>query len=136
MDDICPLVGCDGVRKKSVCGSNGFTYKDKCEIELENCDNWYKDSTNYKEVKVLHKGKCEKFVPATPPPIMSMDKNERCKECNSEPYDPVCGSDDITYKNLCFLDKMNCENQGCGIVLCNTEYKKLSLQSVQFLTFR
>ena len=33
-----------------------------------------------------------------------------CEEVCDESEEPVCGSDDITYKNLCYLHRATCHN--------------------------
>ena len=58
---------------KSVCGSNGKTYSDYCEIEIENCKN--KISKNYEKIEVAYNGECK--------PISSLAELEApCIDCD------------------------------------------------------
>ena len=77
-----------------VCGDDGETYKNGCEMERHNCK-------NERNVTAVHEGSCQ-------------DSN--CKECTNEyDYDdynePVCGDDGKTYESRCELERENCLNQ-------------------------
>ncbi|CAL4066057.1 unnamed protein product, partial [Meganyctiphanes norvegica] len=79
---------CEGGCSKEmmeVCGSDGITYNNPCEIEFARI-------CNGKNVKLNYTGVCGD-----------------CKPCNKRKYDPVCGDDCVTYSNACMLVWDNCE---------------------------
>jgi hypothetical protein len=69
-----------------VCGSDGITYPNKCNLEYTGCK-------EDRQLTVLKYGKCC-------PDICTLD------------YTPVCGSDEATYSNLCALERAICDNNG------------------------
>ncbi|KAJ8036067.1 Agrin [Holothuria leucospilota] len=72
-----------------VCGSDGETYSNSCELEKQKC--WSGDST-LKEVPCGVQGK------------------KRCSEKCTTDYNPVCGSDKVTYINQCEFWKAQCQD--------------------------
>ncbi|XP_017782598.1 PREDICTED: serine protease inhibitor dipetalogastin-like [Nicrophorus vespilloides] len=69
---------------RPICGSNGVTYGNQCDF-----DNYkLSDATAF----VAYKGRCKITVPSVP-------------ECKCDPkYQPVCGTDAVTYHNRCLLE--------------------------------
>ena len=102
---------CIGELKVPVCGSNGETYENSCELERYNC----KNKVN---VVIDHEGACVE---------------KRCQElqCLHDYDEPLCGSDGKTYHNKCHLERENCQHKRttsikhhgecCGTV-CPTSY--------------
>ncbi|XP_078371219.1 uncharacterized protein LOC144654860 isoform X3 [Oculina patagonica] len=68
-----------------VCGSDGKTYSNKCNMELEAC-------MQKKNVSVAHNGEC----------------GSSCKFGCLAVYDPVCGTDGKTYGNECEMELEAC----------------------------
>merc|ERR1719309_1325846 len=67
-----------------VCGSDGTTYNNKCELENASCQSEV-------EITVANEGKC-------------------CGPVCPAIFAPVCGSDGKTYGNQCELDYANCQS--------------------------
>merc|ERR1712055_99838 len=67
-----------------VCGSDGKTYSNKCELENASCQSEV-------EITVANEGKC-------------------CGPVCPAIFAPVCGSDGKTYGNQCELDYANCQS--------------------------
>lgn len=59
-----------------VCGVDGTTYKNTCELDCQ-------------RMKLDYRGACDP------------NRNRPCTSL----YEPVCGADGKTYENRCFLDK-------------------------------
>jgi len=68
-----------------ICGSNGMTYSNLCQLTTHNCVK--RDS-----VTVQYAGECL----AT------------CNMACTFDYNPVCGTDAVTYSNKCELEAMSC----------------------------
>ncbi|KAI8847856.1 hypothetical protein BC829DRAFT_395271 [Chytridium lagenaria] len=93
-----PSSNCDAIRcmtnYEPVCGSDGITYSNACFLTIASCKNV--------SVKTMHAGEC---VKSTPEPKPSNCDAMRCMTN----YEPVCGSDGITYSNACFLTIASCK---------------------------
>ncbi|XP_072050388.1 uncharacterized protein [Amphiura filiformis] len=74
-----------------VCGSNGVTYGNECELTKAACLDGI-------DVMEEFKGRCEDGT----------EPASECPEFCMSFYDPVCGSDDVTYNNDCEMKKAAC----------------------------
>ncbi|XP_040569850.1 uncharacterized protein [Lepeophtheirus salmonis] len=92
--NVCP-VKCPN-DYSPICGSNGLTYVNECQLKLANCNN-----QNDSKIKISYYGSC-------------LDK---CPEFCATKYEPVCGSDGITYVNDCHLLAGNCRHDNKYIFL-------------------
>lgn len=73
-----------------VCGSDGVTYPNQCALEVETCGT---------DVSVAHQGECSETTTADP-----CDRPRPCPYI----YDPVCGSDGVTYPSECSMESLTC----------------------------
>ncbi|XP_072039204.1 uncharacterized protein [Amphiura filiformis] len=85
--DVCPQ------DYSPVCGTDGQTYGNQCQLQLEACN------TN-KQLSVDHAGEC----------AFSREWCSQAQVCTAK-YDPVCGNDGKTYSNRCELGREACTNK-------------------------
>ena len=84
-----------------MCGTDGVTYPNSCELEVDNCN-------NDKTVEIQSEGHCpegdkeEEVVTTVGPDAEAKDCIFRCEQI----YNPVCGSDGFSYNNQCLLGKI------------------------------
>ncbi|XP_071744325.1 agrin isoform X3 [Lepeophtheirus salmonis] len=97
-----------------VCASNGQTYKNDCYMKLDSC-------RRLLDLHIVYPDTCSKGV--NPCKLLNCDWGQECEiskqgitNCvcpqQCEPIiRPICGSDRITYENLCSLRKSACEKR-------------------------
>lgn len=106
----CPRSSCDPILRP-VCASDGRTYPSECHLLRHSCD----DENSH--VTVSHVGECNTISVCT----NHVCQNEAarcviqdgqpvcvCPAC-SEEYQPVCGSNGVSYMNECKMKTENCE---------------------------
>ncbi|XP_026571551.1 agrin [Pseudonaja textilis] len=106
----CERIICDGAYQP-LCGRDSRTYFNDCERQKAECQ-------QKAAIPVKHHGPCDL---AKPSPCLSVEcqfgatcvvKNQEaiceCQQVCQSIYDPVCGSDNLTYSNPCELDAMAC----------------------------
>nr|XP_055044516.1 agrin isoform X4 [Misgurnus anguillicaudatus] len=118
----CECQQCTGQPIKLVCGSDGTTYDNECELRLASCK-------NQRKIEVVKPGVCDEDCGSGGSGSGSETcEQDRCQRlggswdedtedngcicdynCQSVPRSPVCGSDGNTYNNECELKKARCE---------------------------
>ena len=102
----CKIVN---ISKQAVCGSNNVTYPTFCHFRIAKCEAKFKKET----LRLKYKGKCGD------PKIKRVQFCPTPNQCyNKRSY--VCGSDGITYRNVCLFVVEKCK--------AKAKKKKLKLQ--------
>nr|XP_023012352.1 agrin-like [Leptinotarsa decemlineata] len=77
--------------KNFVCGSDNKLYRSECEMKRDNCGKHIFVVPMKRCIAGFHFKGCQKICPTY--------------------YDPVCGTDNMTYSNTCFLEIENCRSR-------------------------
>ncbi|KAK6618681.1 hypothetical protein RUM43_013072 [Polyplax serrata] len=80
-----------GRERNFVCGSDNKFYANECEMRKQNCG---------KHMFVMPIGRC-----------LTGFMFRGCQKICPSIYDPVCGTDDKSYSNECFLEMENCRSR-------------------------
>ncbi|KAI8832013.1 hypothetical protein BC829DRAFT_449189 [Chytridium lagenaria] len=83
--------GCPTLTASPVCGTDGKTYINECELSLASCSN--------AAITLAQSGACP-------------ERREECDELCASVYEPVCGSDSVTYTSECLLKLASCRDKG------------------------
>ncbi|XP_067381825.1 agrin isoform X9 [Channa argus] len=97
---ICPSECVES--HQPVCGSDGTTYKNECELHVRACK-------NQMDLRVVTQGECKTCGSTVCAWGARCVQNKcECPQCSGEAFSPVCGSDGTTYNNKCELSLSSC----------------------------
>ncbi|CAI5455516.1 unnamed protein product [Caenorhabditis angaria] len=106
---------CDEEKTDPICASNNVTYLTECEMNIENCKFRKLDLPL---LTVERRGICERSQEISMDKLQSEFKRENLFDCKTEcdnSYEPLCGTNGVTYTNPCSLQKELCM-EGSGRV--------------------
>ncbi|CEG36082.1 Protease inhibitor protein [Plasmopara halstedii] len=102
--DMCPAI------YDPVCASNGLTYPSGCALGIASCQSGG-------AITYVSDGPCSD----------TESSPSSCSDKCIEVYRPVCGTDNVTYGNSCFLEFASCKNASISLAYegaCNANGNK------------
>lgn len=88
-----------------VCGTDGVTYTNDCHLMSSKCE--------HPDLEKASDGECKAInfnVLSVSESIDTEAAEEKCNFMCERVYEPLCGSDGVTYANLCLLEYAACRN--------------------------
>ncbi|ULT80858.1 hypothetical protein L3Y34_011025 [Caenorhabditis briggsae] len=118
-----PVESCDTEKPDPVCTDSGATFLTECELKIENCKLKKLDQP---KLEIVSQGICEKDLLTDdfssnrnfqkPNIEFKRENSFNCSmECDNS-YDPLCGTNGITYTNACSLQKEICNAENSSTI--------------------
>jgi len=87
-----------------VCGDDNITYDNICYLKKRSC-------LDGMEIQVVHDGPCRKEIIIDPFKVLFENIIDDCPDsCEGVELKPCCGSNGVTYNNICQLKKEACDS--------------------------
>ncbi|KAL3986390.1 Kazal-type serine protease inhibitor domain family protein [Acanthocheilonema viteae] len=98
--------------QKAVCDSRNITHSSRCHFEVHKCR---EEKITHRSITLLNEdGGCSAtFIPNDKKLLEDVNETMKCNdgiECDTN-YEPICGTDGITYVNRCRLIRARCLNK-------------------------
>ncbi|XP_038169989.1 follistatin-related protein 3 isoform X1 [Arvicola amphibius] len=96
-----------------VCGSDGATYRDECELRVARC-------RGHPDLRIMYRGRCQKscahvVCPRPQSCLVDQTGSAHCVVCRSAPCpvpsspgQELCGNNNVTYISSCHLRQATC----------------------------
>ncbi|CAI2356607.1 unnamed protein product [Caenorhabditis sp. 36 PRJEB53466] len=122
-----PVESCDAEKPEPVCADNGVTFLSECEMNVENCKLRKLDQP---KLVIVSRSVCEKDMLTDdfsnsehfdkPSIEFKRENSFNCSMDCDNAYDPLCGTNGITYTNACSLQKEICDNPNSTVEVAYT----------------